>query len=77
MKVYVVDWVYAGRWQQLDFTSEADAYACAVVLGEAGRERVKVTAGEKDFDPEIEARIWDRIQRAIEEDAWRPLMGAI
>jgi hypothetical protein len=46
-----------------------------VVLGEAGRQKVKVTMGERDFDPEVEARIWDRIQRAIEEDAWKPLMG--
>ena len=74
MKIYVVDWVHAGKWHMLDFTTEVDAYACAVMLGEAARTKVKVTTAEKDFDPEIEARIWDRIQRAIEEDAWKPLL---
>lgn len=72
-----MDWVHAGKWQQLDFTDETAAYAVAVALGETGRDKVKVTEALKDFDPEIEARIWDRIQRAIEEDAWKPLMGAI
>lgn len=77
MTVHIVSWQKGGYRYLLDFNEEIQAQAVAIALAETGRYEVKVTTVEQEIDPEIKARIKERIDARMREMAWGAIEGAV
>lgn len=62
---WLVCWTVGGRRFLIDFDDEAMACAFALMLAEAGREDISVSAQEYKPDPERAARIRKRIDERL------------
>lgn len=61
MTAYIVTWRYRSTKYVLDFDDEALALKCSIELAEAGRLEIAITKVDYEPDPEVKARVWQRI----------------
>lgn len=62
MNVYMVSWRYRSTPYVIDFDDEAMALKAAIDLAEGSRIEIAITKVDYEPDPEVKARIWQRIQ---------------
>lgn len=69
MIAYLVTWKKKPYPLQflIDFSDEGLAVRASVALTEIGRQDVKVTTVEYEEDPELKARMWERVQARLRE----------
>lgn len=65
VNTWMVAWTHGGSRYLIDFDDEAMACAFALMLAEAGREDISVSAQEYQPDPERAARIRKRIDERL------------